>query len=71
MIEKDANIYIAGQRGMVGASIWRNLLEKGYSNLIGKTSTQLDLRNQNDVKPFLILKSLMLLLMRQQGWEVF
>ena len=43
-ITKDSKIYIAGHRGMVGASIWRALEAKGYTNLIGKTSKELDLK---------------------------
>lgn len=37
---------------MVGSAIWRNLISKGYSNLIGRTSSQLDLRNQQAVNDF-------------------
>ncbi|MCR9081783.1 MAG: NAD-dependent epimerase/dehydratase family protein, partial [Cyclobacteriaceae bacterium] len=43
----DQKIYVAGHRGMVGAAIWRCLRSKGYNNLIGKSSTELDLRNQS------------------------
>ena len=49
---KSTNIYIAGHRGMVGSAVWRALESKGYSNLIGKTSTELDLRNQQAVLDF-------------------
>lgn len=45
-------IYIAGHRGMVGSAIWRNLEAKGYTNLIGKSSQELDLRNQAAVWEF-------------------
>jgi GDP-L-fucose synthase len=45
-------IYIAGHRGMVGSSIWRALEAKGYSNLIGKPSGELDLTNQTAVADF-------------------
>ena len=45
-------IYIAGHRGMVGSAIWRALEAKGYTNLIGKTSHELDLRNQEQVDLF-------------------
>lgn len=45
----NTKIYVAGHRGMVGAAIWRNLESKGYSNIIGRTSQELDLRNQHDV----------------------
>ena len=48
----DKKIYIAGHRGMVGSAIWRALERKGYSNLIGKTSAELDLRNQQAVLDF-------------------
>ena len=51
-MNKDSKIYIAGRRGMVGSAIWRALLSKGYTNLIGKTSKELDLRNQIQVKKF-------------------
>ena len=52
-ITKDSKIYIAGHRGMVGTSIWRVLEAKGYTNLIGKTSKELDLRNQQAVYDFI------------------
>lgn len=45
-------IYIAGHQGMVGSAIWRLLEAKGYTNLIGKSSTELDLRNQQAVNEF-------------------
>jgi GDP-L-fucose synthase len=45
-------IYIAGHRGMVGSAIWRALNDKGYNNLIGKSSKELDLRNQKAVQDF-------------------
>lgn len=51
-MEKDAKIYIAGHRGMVGSSIYRLLEEKGYKNLLVRTSKELDLRNQQDVFDF-------------------
>ena len=46
MLSKNIKIYIAGHRGMVGSAVWRALDKKGYTNLLGKTSTELDLRNQ-------------------------
>ncbi len=52
MIAENSKIYIAGHRGMVGSAVWRVLESKGYSNLIGKTSTELDLRNQQAVLDF-------------------
>ncbi len=51
-MEKDSKIYIAGHRGMVGSAIWRLLESEGYTRLIGKTSTELDLRNQQAVADF-------------------
>ncbi len=52
MIHKNSKIYIAGHRGMVGSAIWRALESNGYTNLIGKTSKELDLRSQNEVFKF-------------------
>ena len=52
-MDKSAKIYIAGHRGMVGSAIWRTLLAKGYTNLIGVTSHELDLRNQDKVNEFI------------------
>lgn len=51
-MNKSTKIYIAGHRGMVGNAIWNALKSKGYSNLIGQTSSELDLRNQRAVKEF-------------------
>lgn len=45
-------IYIAGHKGMVGSAIWNALKAKGYENLVGKTSKELDLRNQVAVQQF-------------------
>jgi GDP-L-fucose synthase len=52
MISKQSKIYIAGHNGMVGSAIWRQLEEKGYQNLIGKSSKELDLRDQQAVMSF-------------------
>ena len=52
MINNFTKIYIAGHQGMVGSSVWRALKSKGYSNLIGKTSRELDLKNQQAVNEF-------------------
>ena len=54
MINKQSKIYIAGHKGMVGSAIWRNLTAKGYENLIGATSKELDLKNQQAVNDFLL-----------------
>jgi GDP-L-fucose synthase len=45
-------IYIAGHRGMVGSAIWRRLQKDGYTNLIGRTSAELDLKNQSATQAF-------------------
>lgn len=52
MSNKEAKIYIAGHNGMVGSAIWRQLETQGYTNLIGKSSKELDLRVQNAVNDF-------------------
>jgi GDP-L-fucose synthase len=51
-MEKDAKIYIAGHRGMVGSAIHRKLDKEGYTNIITRLSAELDLRNQHDVARF-------------------
>ncbi len=53
MLSKGSKIYIAGHRGMVGSACWRALEGAGYANLVGKTSTELDLRNQGLVDGFI------------------
>ncbi len=51
-MEKEAKIYVAGHRGMVGSAIVRKLSHEGFVNLLLKTSAQLDLRNQSEVRSF-------------------
>lgn len=51
-MELGAKIYVAGHRGMVGSAIVRNLESRGFSNIIGRTSKELDLRNQAAVEAF-------------------
>jgi len=51
-VEKNDKIYVAGHRGMVGSAIYRKLVKEGYSNIITKTSAELDLRNQQAVTDF-------------------
>lgn len=51
-MEKNAKIYVAGHRGMVGSAILRKLQKEGFGNLIYKTSDELDLRNQAAVQSF-------------------
>ncbi|MCX2582321.1 GDP-L-fucose synthase [Pedobacter sp. MR22-3] len=51
-MEKNDKIYVAGHRGMVGSAIHRKLLKEGYTNIITRTSAELDLRNQQAVNDF-------------------
>jgi GDP-L-fucose synthase len=51
-MDKQSKIYIAGHRGMVGSALLRKLKAEGYTNFVLKTSSELDLRNQSDVRTF-------------------
>ena len=51
-MNKDAKIYVAGHRGLVGSAIVRNLQSKGYTNIIYRTHKELDLINQEAVRTF-------------------
>lgn len=51
-MEKNAKIYVAGHRGMVGSAIMRRLEKEGYRNLVARSSQELDLRDQAAVKAF-------------------
>ena len=51
-MEKNAKIYVAGHRGLVGSAIWKNLQDKGYTNLIGRTHKELDLLDGMAVRKF-------------------
>jgi len=51
-MKKTTKVYIAGHKGMVGSAIWRLLERLGYKNLIGRSSDELDLRNQKAVADF-------------------
>ena len=51
-MEKEAKIYVAGHRGMVGSAICRELGRQGYTNLITRTHQELDLTRQKDVEDF-------------------
>lgn len=52
MLDKNAKIYVAGHRGLVGSAIWNNLLKRGYTNLVGRTHRELDLTDQLAVRRF-------------------
>ncbi len=49
---RDARVYVAGHRGLIGSTIMRLLANRGYENLVSATSTELDLRNQANVQAF-------------------
>jgi GDP-L-fucose synthase len=51
-MNRDSKIYVAGHRGMVGSAIWRALEAEGYHKLVGRSSKELDLRNQEQVSDF-------------------
>lgn len=51
-MEKDAKIYVAGHRGMVGSAMIRRMQQAGFSNFVTRTSSELDLRNQQAVTDF-------------------
>ncbi len=51
-MNKEAKIYVAGHRGMVGSAIVRKLEAEGYDNIVYRTSSELDLRNQDAVNQF-------------------
>ena len=52
IMEKNSKIYVAGHRGLVGSAIWNNLERKGYTNLIGRTHSELDLMDAVAVRRF-------------------
>ena len=51
-MEKDAKIYVAGHRGMVGSAIVRELTRQGYTNILTRTHAELDLTRQQEVEDF-------------------
>ena len=51
-LDKNAKIYVAGHRGLVGSAIWNNLLKRGYANLVGRTHKELDLLDPVAVRQF-------------------
>jgi len=52
LTSRNDKIYIAGHRGMVGAAVWRRLEAAGYTTLVGRTSSQLDLRDPQATRAF-------------------
>ncbi|MFY2791593.1 GDP-L-fucose synthase family protein [Rhodococcus sp. MALMAid1271] len=51
-LDRDAPFYVAGHRGLVGSAIWRQLEASGFSNLIGRSSSELDLKDRDAVFAF-------------------
>ena len=51
-LDKNSKIYVAGHHGLVGSAIWNNLLQRGYTNLVGRSHKELDLTDQYAVKKF-------------------
>lgn len=51
-IDKSARFYVAGHRGLVGSAVWREAQEQGYTDLIGRTSAELDLRDREATRAF-------------------
>jgi len=52
-LDRDATVYVAGHRGLVGSAIWRKLASSGFHRIVGKTSVELDLRNRDHTFEFL------------------
>ena len=52
MLDRNAKIYVAGHHGLVGSAIWNNLLQRGYTNLVGRSHRELDLLDGAAVKAF-------------------
>ncbi|WP_285245706.1 GDP-L-fucose synthase [Pseudarthrobacter sp. fls2-241-R2A-127] len=51
-LDRASTFYIAGHRGLVGSAIWRKLRSDGFTNLVGRSSSELDLKNRNEVYSF-------------------
>jgi GDP-L-fucose synthase len=52
-LDRDATTYVAGHRGLVGSAIWRHLESRGFTGLVGRTSSELDLRDREAVSAYL------------------
>ena len=52
-LDRDATFYVAGHRGLAGSAVVRKLKAAGFTNIVGKTSSELDLRNRDAVSDFL------------------
>lgn len=54
-LDRSAPFYVAGHRGLVGSAIWRNLETEGFTNLVGRSSSDLDLKDRDAVFSFFSL----------------
>lgn len=52
MLEKNSKIYVAGHNGLVGSAIWNNLLQRGYTYLVGRNYWELDFTDQVAARRF-------------------
>ena len=52
-LDRDATVYVAGHRGLVGSAIWRRLEAEGFTNLVGAPSSELDLKDREKVFAFM------------------
>ncbi len=52
-LDRSETVYVAGHRGLVGSAIWRYLASQGFTNLVGATSKELDLRNESATREFI------------------
>lgn len=52
-LDRNAVFYVAGHRGLVGSAIWRNLEKEGFANLVGRSSSDLDLKDRDSVFTFM------------------
>ena len=68
-MEKNAKIFVAGHRGMVGSAIVRELKRQGYTNIITRTHAELDLLRQVDVENFFEASVRNMFFLRQLKWE--
>jgi len=55
-MNKEAKIYVAGHRGLVGSAIVKNLQQKGYLNILTKTHQEVDLTNQQETADFFAIE---------------
>jgi GDP-L-fucose synthase len=52
-LDRDATVYVAGHRGLVGSAVWRHLTDQGFTRLVGAPSAEVDLRDRDAVRRFL------------------